>query len=339
MSIQNIHPFVVSSGLCVSAQSRPSKMQLKEVKVFLDKNGFDLSFNRKSDTYTQAHRTITGIKFTSFTAADVVDYAVNHCYPGFGTDPTPSNAIPFVPKFQNILSPELTIINAKYNPASFPAGSLIVSDPPYGIDYKNYDVWVDSSKNEDWLANMSGLKGKQCVLILPWERTMLLSQEWGVLPNSMVIWVYNSNQPRQFRVVSWWGCEPNLSARGLGQKCKNPNDKRLGDRAKDGLVRLYDWWEINIVKGNSKQKNHPCPVPEELIRRIILSTASEGQHICDPFNGGGTTGVVSRRYGHPFTGFDVSSTYCHKAAVRISKVIPAVQKAAVPLITALKKAA
>jgi len=334
MKNQSFPPSVVSSSLSITIETPSalvihSKSEWKEVKAFIDQNGFDLSRDRLTATYTMAHRTIPGIKFTSFTEADVLDYACNHCYPSF-REP--------LPPFQNIVSPDLTLIRGKYQDYTFPEGSLVISDPPYGISYPNYDEWVDDEDDDTWYANVSPIKGKKAVLVLPLHRTCQLIKEWGE-PSFMIPWVYNSNQHKQTRYVTWWGCKPNLSARGLGQKCKNPNDKRLGEEVINGLVRLYDWWYIDIVKGNSAQKNHPCPVPEELIRRIILSTATEGQHICDPFNGGGTTGVVARQYGHPFTGFDVSNRYCHDAAKRIAKVVPAVKQPVVTHIAALQKAA
>ena len=231
--------------------------------------------------------------------------------------PAVSNVIPFV---LPATYKEVNLYNRDYRPASFPADSLIVSDPPFGIGFKGYDLYDDSKSDSDWLATMSGIQGKKAVLILPWERTLLLVQKWG-MPDYLVTWVYNSNQPKQSRLITWWGCTPDLTLPEVGQDYKNPEDRRVKERTKLGFkARRYDWWEVNLVKGNSDEKeDHPCQVPEELIRLIIQSTATEGQHICDPFLGSGTTGVVANRYGHPFSGWDISSAYVEIARERIAK--------------------
>ena len=46
--------------------------------------------------------------------------------------------------------------------------------------------------------------------------------------------------------------------------CENPNDKRIQKRIAEGKTgaKLYDWWNVNQVKNNSKEKTaHPCQMP------------------------------------------------------------------------------
>jgi DNA modification methylase len=249
----------------------------------------------------------------------VVPPAVTHTLPVLALPPAlpMRNVTPFV---LPATYKEVNLYNRDYRPASFPAGSLIVSDPPFGIGFKGYDVYEDSKSDADWLATVSGIQGQKAVLILPWERTCLLIQKWG-MPDYLVTWVYNSNQPKQSRLITWWGCKPDLSRPEVGQDYKNLGDPRNADLIDSGRkARRYDWWYVNTVKGNSKQKTaHPCQVPEEVIRLIIQSTATKGQHICDPFLGSGTTGVVAKRYGHPFSGWDISAAYVEIARERIAK--------------------
>ena len=52
--------------------------------------------------------------------------------------------------------------------------------------------------------------------------------------------------------------------------------KRIQKRISEGKTgaKLYDWWNINQVKNVSKEKTeHPCQIPEELISKIIKTTA------------------------------------------------------------------
>jgi len=122
--------------------------------------------------------------------------------------------------------------------------------------------------------------------------------------------VYNSNTGKQSRLISWWGCKPDF--RKVRQEYKNLKDKRIQARIAEGKTgaKLYDWWEINQVKNVSKEKTeHPCQIPEEIIRRIILITAQENDLIIDPFAGSGTTLKVAKDLGFKYIGYEIDENY------------------------------
>ena len=124
------------------------------------------------------------------------------------------------------------------------------------------------------------------------------------------MWVYNSNTGKQSRLISWWGCKPDFSK--VRQPYKNLNDKRIIKRileGKDG-AKLYDWWQVEQVKNINKIKTgHPCQIPEEIIKRIILTTAQENQLIIDPFAGSGTTLAVAKKLGFNAVGYEIDANY------------------------------
>ncbi|HMT01964.1 MAG TPA: site-specific DNA-methyltransferase [Burkholderiales bacterium] len=135
-----------------------------------------------------------------------------------------------------------------------------------------------------------------CVIIhYPEETINLLPKALKVKCEQVVCWVYNSNTGKQSRLVSWWGCKPDFKK--ITQPYKNLKDKRIIKRIENGKLgaKLYDWWEINQVKNVSKEKtNHPCQLPEELIKRIIQITANIGDTIIDVFAGSGTVSKVAK---------------------------------------------
>ena len=152
---------------------------------------------------------------------------------------------------------------------------------------------------------------KPCVIIhYPEETINLLPLAMKSKCEEIVTWVYNSNTGKQSRLISWWGCKPDF--RKVTQPYKNPNDKRIQkliERGKTGS-KIYDWWEINQVKNVSKEKTiHPCQIPEEVIRRIILTTAKENELIIDPFAGSGTTLKVAKNLGFNYLGFEIDKQY------------------------------
>jgi DNA modification methylase len=107
--------------------------------------------------------------------------------------------------------------------------------------------------------------------------------------------------------------------RRVGQEYRNKTDRRIKKRIADGkMARLYDWWEINQVKNVSKANNpHPCPIPYELARRIILTTTEPGETVVDPFCGSGTVVQAAVDSGRHGLGFDVDPKYADHAAGRI----------------------
>lgn len=76
------------------------------------------------------------------------------------------------------------------------------------------------------------------------------------------------------------------------------------------MAKGYDWWEINQVKNVSKKGNpHPCPIPYELARRIIVSTTNVGDTVIDPFAGSGTVLLAAKDLGRKYIGFEIDKQY------------------------------
>ena len=163
---------------------------------------------------------------------------------------------------------------------------------------------------------------KPCVIIhYPEETINLLHTAMGIDCEQVITWVYNSNTGKQSRSISFWGCKPDL--RKITQPYKNPKDKRILQRIANGQTgaRIYDWWEINQIKNVSKEKTeHPCQIPEEVIRRIIITTAKEGETIIDVFGGSGTTSKVAYELGFNTISYEIDAKYCDIATKRIEAI-------------------
>lgn len=191
----------------------------------------------------------------------------------------------------------------------FTQNAFIISDPPYNQDY-HYSEYKDKMPIDDYgeMLKLAFDDHKAVIIHYPEETINILGK---ILEScqQVVSWVYNSNTAKQSRLISWWNCKPDMSK--IGQPYKNPTDKRIAKRIADGkIARAYDWWEINQVKNVSKKDNpHPCPIPYELAKRIILSTTQEGDLIIDPFAGGGTILKAAKDCGRKYLGFEIDKTY------------------------------
>lgn len=201
------------------------------------------------------------------------------------------------------------LINDDFRNHEIPKNAFIISDPPYNQGY-HYEKYEDRLKYEEYVDLMiSAFEGRKAVVIhYPEETLNILAPALGEV-SEVVSWVYPSNTAKQSRLITWWNCKPDF--RKVGQPYKNPKDKRIAKRMAEGKeARLYDWWEINQVKNVSKSDNpHPCPIPYELARRIILTTTEESDMVVDPFAGSGTVLKAARDTGRDWLGFEIDEKY------------------------------
>jgi DNA modification methylase len=201
------------------------------------------------------------------------------------------------------------IINSDFRNENIPKG-LVITDPPYNQGYA-YNSYSDRMTEKEYIELLSHIPTPCVIIHYPEETINILPKAINAKCEQVVCWVYNSNTGKQSRLISWWGCKPDF--RKVLQPYKNLNDKRIQKRIEEGKIgaKLYDWWEINQVKNVSKEKTeHPCQIPEEVIRRIILITAKPDDTIIDVFAGSGTTNKVANDLGFDTIGYEVDEFYC-----------------------------
>ena len=82
----------------------------------------------------------------------------------------------------------------------------------------------------------------------------------------------------------------------------------------NGMLR--DSWEV--------EKNirvHPTQKPLEIIKILIKEHSKEGDLICDPFMGSGTTALACHQLGRTYIGFEISKEYCEIAKKRLCQQV------------------
>lgn len=68
---------------------------------------------------------------------------------------------------------------------------------------------------------------------------------------------------------------------------------------------------------STRSKIHPTQKPVALFERLILASSLEGQTVCDPFMGSGTTGVACKGLMRKFIGIEKDPVYFEAAKARI----------------------
>jgi DNA modification methylase len=197
--------------------------------------------------------------------------------------------------------------------------TLIITDPPYNIGWK-YDTYKDNLSEEEYATLFMYFQGYKFVVIHYIEDIIKYIVPYMGVPTKVVQWVYNSHLAKQHRSIAFFNCKPDFSK--VLQPHKNLNDKRIQKDIANGKLgcRLYDWWNINLVKNVSKEKeDYSNQIPEQLIGNIIKTTATN-ETIFDPFMGTGTTLAVASKLGFKYIGSDISEKAYKITKTRLSKI-------------------
>ncbi|MDR0525496.1 MAG: site-specific DNA-methyltransferase [Spirochaetaceae bacterium] len=234
----------------------------------------------------------------------------------------------------------------------FPDNSidLIFADPPYNMQLKNALYRPNNTKVDgvddawDKFSSFSEYDG----FCAAW-----LSEGRRILKDTGSIWVIGSYH-NIFRVgnillnlgfwilndVTWYKTNPMPNF--LGTRFTNATETLLwcskGEEYKKytfnyNLMKKYNGgkqmtsvWQIGLCIGGERLKDedgkkaHSTQKPEELLKRVILSTTKQDDIVLDPFFGTGTTGAVAKKLKRRFIGIEKESEYISLAENRISSI-------------------
>ncbi|MDR1466505.1 MAG: site-specific DNA-methyltransferase, partial [Treponema sp.] len=235
----------------------------------------------------------------------------------------------------------------------FPADSvdLIFADPPYNMQLKGELYRPDNTKVggvDDYWDKFASFTDYDNFCI-GW-----LTECRRILKDSGSIWVIGSYH-NIFRVgnimlnlgfwilndVVWYKTNPMPNF--LGTRFTNATETLLWCSKSESskkytfnhkLMKRYNGgkqmtsvWQIGLcigqerIKGEDGKKAHSTQKPEELLKRVILSSSKQGDIVLDPFFGTGTTGAVAKKLGRNFIGIEKESVYIKIAQKRIDSVL------------------
>jgi DNA modification methylase len=95
----------------------------------------------------------------------------------------------------------------------------------------------------------------------------------------------------------------------------------------NGGKQMTSVWQIGLCIGDERLKDsegkkaHSTQKPEELLKRVILSSSIPGDIVLDPFFGTGTTGAVAKKLNRNYIGFERETKYIEVAQKRISNIV------------------
>lgn len=226
---------------------------------------------------------------------------------------------------------------------------LIFADPPYNLQLKNELFRPNLTKvngvDDKW-DQFAGFKEydefstqwlKECKRVLKptgslWLigsyhnifRVGAVLQDLGFWILNDVIWIKTNPMPN-FRGTRFNNAHETLIWASKSEKSRVTFNYKTMKAFNDDKQMRSDW-QLPICSGKERIKNkdgrkaHSTQKPEELLRRVILSSSKEGDVILDPFFGSGTTGAVAKMLNRNFIGFEKEKKYVNIAKNRIKKV-------------------
>lgn len=186
----------------------------------------------------------------------------------------------------------------------------IVTDPPYNINFGNFNRTNKNSKGERYKAdkyhNSDWDKGFD---LLPFIELFDASSD------CQIIWGGN------YFPCLWLTPVKGIIFWNKHQPCKNFSSGELAWTNLDIPARYIDFAYYGNVEGktSASEKLHPTQKPVEVMIRCIEFMKITPKTIIDPFMGSGTTGVACVKKGLSFTGIEREESYFDIACRRIEE--------------------
>jgi len=221
---------------------------------------------------------------------------------------------------------ELPIIDKVHGVGRLWDFNLVVTDPPYNIGWKYSDKVNDKRNNyfdwcSDWIDKcIDSLRenGIICIINYPENNNILykIMIDKGLTFIQQLIWCYPTNvgqskrkYTRSYRTILVFSNGKDYTFNPHKQQYKNPNDKRIKERIKNGfLPNHYDIFEFNLCKNVSKSKknNGINQLPNDLVEMLIRTYSNEEDNILDPFSGNDTVIEMAYKLKRNCVGIDIN---------------------------------
>lgn len=225
---------------------------------------------------------------------------------------------------------------------------LVITSPPYNVDLGNnkynknsYNLYNDNMEHKEyilWLKDIfeklypklkSG--GRVCINIgdgqngrIPTHSDIIqfMSHDLGYIPFTTIIW-----RKSQIGNRTSWGSWLSPSCPSFptpfeyilifAKETKTLQKKGETDLT-DEEFKKWAFAEWSMVPETRMQDyGHPAMFPEELPYRLMKMLSWKDALVVDPFNGCGTTAIVSKMTGRNYIGFELSEEYCEKTKKRL----------------------
>ena len=176
----------------------------------------------------------------------------------------------------------------------------VVTDPPYGIDYKSSLVNLGAQEFE----KIHGDDG-----------TLNLSLILNLAP---IVLAFGANCfPHMLPHRGRWLCWDKRTIDGSSDRMLGSPFELAWTNKTSGYDKIVRVLHGGVVNADGGKRFHPTQKPIAVMRQCIEWAAPDAQTILDPFMGSGTTGVACVKMGRKFIGIEREPEYFEIACKRI----------------------
>jgi DNA modification methylase len=187
--------------------------------------------------------------------------------------------------------------------------ALVLTDPPYGLDYK-YNTYKDTKENlVDLICNFmpEALRISKLVAVTCGITQMHLYPK----PDWVLACVWDTTGSHgMFGFTQWF---PVLmygkDVSGFGS---------VNGLLKSDVIKVTGGAGVGFMRDDIV-KNHPCPKPINLIKYLIRRLSVFGDLVVDPFSGSGTTAIACLQEERRFVGIEIDEDYYNLSLKRIEE--------------------
>jgi len=195
-----------------------------------------------------------------------------------------------------------------------PKVDLVLTDPPYGIDYQSNHrgtkferMYGDQSYPSAWLDMVVVDRGSIYLFCnegsLDEAKLLLHEHKWS--SNRLLIWDKQSTSGGD---LDNYGLRTEFILYGTKMFAPKLNGSRDGNL-------------ISIPRVRPQDLQHPAEKPYLLMAYLIMKSTNPGEVVLDPFLGSGPTVKAARDLGRKCIGIEIEEKYCEIAAKRCSQSV------------------
>jgi DNA modification methylase len=236
----------------------------------------------------------------------------------------------------------------------FPDNSvdLIFADPPYNMQLKNAlyrpnntkvdgvdDQWDKFASFAEYDAFCSAWLAECKRILKPTGSIWVIGSyhnifRVGTIMLNLGFWIlndvtwYKTNPMPNFLGTRFTNATETLLWCSKGEECKKYTFNHKMMKKYNGGKQMTSVWQIGLcigeerIKGADGKKVHSTQKPEELLKRVILSSTNQDDIVLDPFFGTGTTGAVAKKLNRRYIGIEKEAEYIAVAEKRIAAISP-----------------
>jgi DNA modification methylase len=227
---------------------------------------------------------------------------------------------------------------------------MVFADPPYNMQLKNPLYRPDNTKvagvHDDWdkFVSFSDYDSfcaawlAECRRVLKSTGTIWVIGSYhnifrvGTIMLDLGFWILNditwhkTNPMPNFMGTRFTNATETLLWCSKSRKEKNYVFNYKLMKKYNGGKQMTSVWKIGLcagaerLRGADGKKAHSTQKPEELLKRVILSSTKPGGIVLDPFFGTGTTGAAAKKLKRGFIGIEKEAEYVALARRRIDSV-------------------